>query len=1394
MLLFVGISACALAAEPSKQPPDFVKKATWEESLVSAREALFDWETAQENKTMAEVHLVAEPWYLLGPIPGKGKEFDAICAGKFDFNTTFTSSAGQPIGWQKRDDFVDAKMNEIGRADGAGADAVYILCRSVFVNDPTSKSEAGNAGAASESIVKKEKKKVTIAPYLELAAESGATACWLPAPGGKPAAIPLGNELPLLPVPVGTSLDVGEHRLMISIPAGAAGHRFFCRFMPTNIKQGFAWRHGPLALRVDLLKKAQAAFTAPADRFGMNAESADGIWFPNTDGMDWAPDTWGPQNEWIPGQSVTALVAMRQSAAARRLATLREWCNRTTGGIQAQAAEPFRDPLLKWCDAREAELKNTADPECIRKIYQTAAVMSDVFAADASLRSLRLAVNDLTTTFGTEYRPPQPPAEILDALEKEIAAARTAAFQGTLTGATLVGLEEKLEKEKYSLLLANPLLAFGKLLVARGGPAFSGNHGGANFAIGDELVTLSPVRPDGEVKVIYKGVIKDYDLHWDGKRILLSLPPVTKTDVPALWEINADGTGMRRVTREKPPVNHYDGAYLPDGRVICISDACKQAVPCTGAGGVGNIHILNADGSDDQRVTFDQDHDWNPTVLNDGRVVFTRWDYENRAHYWTYFLFTMNPDGSGQNAYFGPLSHTWWPNSLYWPRPIPGHPSEIITVISGHHGPGRVGELLLFDPARGNDSIDAAVQKIPGYGRKVEPVILDDLVGKVWPRFATPYPLGENGGGPAGGKYFLVSMQRRPELGWDLCLVDIFDNIVPILTGSGGYCKPFPLRSRPLPPVIPSVLHPGETEGTVYIADLYSGEGLKGYPRGSIKSLRIASHHYKYEGDNGKAGVDGAWDIKRILGTVPIGEDGSALFKVPANTPIFFQPLDAEGKAQQVMRSWTSLRPGEVASCVGCHDNQNKVPPNRLRTSGNREPVAITPWNGPVRGFSFPREVQPVLDHRCIGCHDGSGKIPDLRAKPRQKGENFSSSYMALQPFVRRVGLDGDKMMLKPAEFDADTSALVQLLKKGHHNVSLTADDWERLYTWIDLNVPHYANYRESYRPPEPGQVETRAEYLKLYANYIDHNEDPLPMPAPLAYEPPPAGTPRAADPPAPEGWPFDAKTAVEKQKQAGQPEQELDLGGGVRMPVRLVPSGKFVMGSSKGFDDEQPAAVASIGKPFYLGTFEVSNKQFARFDPDHNSGFSQIRDKDRVGYPPTFNEPDQPVVRVSWNEAMAFCAWLSKTTGRKCTLPTESEWEWACRAGTTGPWSLGEPDPKHPTANLAGEEIGGWWNFGRRERGWSDGAMWTVPGGKFPANAWGLFDMHGNAAEWTRSAYRPYPYKDDGRDDPTAAGPRVVRGGSWNDTLPFATSHARWRYEPYKPVYNVGFRVRVEP
>ncbi len=1056
--------------------------------------------------------------------------------------------------------------------------------------------------------------------------------------------------------------------------------------------------------------------------------------------------------------------------------------------------------------------------------------------------SLRLAIEDLIATFGGRYREGREYLRRLEDLKKGGAADAPAKFAALQRDA----------------LLANPLLGFDKLLLVRradGNLGMTPNWGGktdiAKAGYDNEIVVLSPVSPDGALRTVYRPAagefVGDVDLHWNADRLLFSMPGAKGAGEWNVYELTLDAsTGQpsgppRQVTKDWPEVDSYEGSYLPDGRIIFSSTAAQSVCPCWGRSSshsAGHLYLLEPRDQRVRQLCFDQDHNWCPTVMNDGKVLYLRWEYADAPHFFTRLLFTMNPDGTSQIACYG--SNSYWPNAVFNARPIPGHRSLLVGVVGGHHGSARAGELVVFDVGKGQAEADGVVQRIPGYGKKVDPVIRDALVDASWPKFLHPYPLGDQASGAGGGKYFLVSCQRDPSAPWVLCLADVFDNIVPIRSVPGSaLLEPFPLVRRPAPPAIPDRVQLDRKDATVTVSDIYAGPGLQGVPRGTVKNLRVFAYHYGYRGTGGHCavGTDGSWDVKRILGTVPVREDGSAHFVVPANTPISVQPLDAEGKALQLMRSWFTAMPGENVSCVGCHERRAETLSVKATAALKDSPSPIMPWRGPVRGFSFAREVQPVLDRYCVGCHNDQPRpdgppISDLRggriAGPDSRDPalgavhpdtsgcciwhlwpiNRSVSYEILHRYVRRPGAESDYHLLPPLEYHADTSELVQMLKKGHHGVQLDAEAWDRLVTWIDLNVPYHGNWGE-YNIGQPGAHQRRREYARLFANL---DEDPellptLPRGPVNPVMPPPGAKPASSDVKVP-GWPFTGDEAKRRQQSAardsgpgspGPTDLQLDLGNGVAMHLVLIPAGEFLMGDAAGCDDEQPASRVCIERPFWMGKFEVINEQYALFDPRHDSRYISVYGKDVTARGLPVNRPKQPVVRVPWTRAMEFCRWLSDKTHRRFSLPTEAQWEWACRSGSAAAMSYGHLDADFGRrANLADKRLVLASVFSGQPFDWmpkvaavDDGACVTAEVGNYAPNAWGLHDMHGNAAEWTRSLDRPYPYQDhDGRNDPVAAGNRVVRGGSFHDRPHRARSAFRLSYAAWSGVYNVGFRV----
>jgi formylglycine-generating enzyme required for sulfatase activity len=1036
---------------------------------------------------------------------------------------------------------------------------------------------------------------------------------------------------------------------------------------------------------------------------------------------------------------------------------------------------------------------------CILSLLGAALAWSALAAPPVDLDALRRAVADGIATYQDDYPNGSAYLERIEQYAKQIAAPGFSANESWTT---------ELAAFQREVLLANPIAAsLDRILVikrnaqdpALGLPAnWQGNCSLPQTKYDNEIAVLTR---DCVLTTLYKPeqsfFIGDLDLHFDVDRLLFSMPGSHQRS--QIWEIRTDGAGLRQVTLgEEDDVDNYDACYLPDGRIVFDSTACYEGIPCvSGSDSVANLYLMNADGTGVRQLCFDQDHTWCPAVLNNGRILYTRWEYADLPHSNTRLLFHMNPDGTGQMEYYG--SNSYWPTAVMYARPVPGHPTKVAAIVTGHHGVARMGELVILDPAEGRREAEGAVQRIPGYGKPVEAIIRDNLADDSWPKFLHPYPLNE--------KYILVACKPTPESLWGIYLVDVFDNLL-LLREEPGYAllEPIPLRSTSKPPAIPDKIKPGEKEATVYLADVYAGPGLEGIPRGTAKSLRVIAYVFAYRKTGGMLGVigmDGPWDIKRILGTVPVEPDGSALFRVPANTPIAVQPLDERGRALQLMRSWFTAMPGETVSCVGCHEQQNSSPPARSTTAARRAPDAIAPWHGPARGFNFAREVQPVLDLYCLSCHDGkTNGLPDLRGTENIKdwkslypgseggevGGRFSVAYAELHRYVRRPGIESNYHLLAPMEYHASTTELVQLLEHGHREVVLDDESWDRLYTWIDLNTPFHGTWLEIYGQDRLGKtIARRRELLAKYAGLdVDYEAIPetvveLTPPAPGAVETIPPGIVPAANEAAPQP----------AAHPAGTP-RTVDLGEGLTLELVYLPAGTFDIGGN----EDAPPVPTTVEKPFWMGRFEVTNEQYARFDPSHDSGVEAMHAYQFGihGYP--LNEPRQPVVRITWKQATEFCRWLSERTGETFSLPTEMQWEHACRAGTSTPFWFGDLDTDFAAyANLGDVRLR---EFARntyiqvnllespnryddwipKDERFDDRSMLSSAAGRYQPNAWGLHDMHGNVWEWTQSPPGP------------AANLCVARGGSWYDRPYRATAAYRIGYQAWQPVFNVGFRV----
>ncbi len=590
------------------------------------------------------------------------------------------------------------------------------------------------------------------------------------------------------------------------------------------------------------------------------------------------------------------------------------------------------------------------------------------------------------------------------------------------------------------------------------------------------------------------GVIRDPDVHYDGDRILFAWKKSDREDDYHLHEWNLN-TGQRRKLTDGLGFADYEAAYLPDGNIVFNSTRSVQTVDCWWTE-VSNLFLCDGDGRFMRQVGFDQVHTNFPTVTWDGRVIYTRWDYNDRGQIYPQGLFQMNPDGTGQRALYG--NNSYFPTTLIHARSIPGT-RKYVAIFTGHHTTQK-GWLGIIDPALGREENLGAQLIAPV---RETPADRIDRYGQSGDQFLYPYPLNK--------REFLVSFQPDGQGQFGIYYIDRDGRRELLANDPAIHCnQPIPVRVRPRPTPRPSLLDYRQTTGQVLMQDVYQGLGLPGIPKGTVTALRVIALEYRAAGigenrNRGPAGsalistpisIEGAWDVKRILGTTPVQPDGSAFFQVPARTPLYFQAIDAQGHAVQTMRSWTTLMPGEVQSCVGCHDHKNSVPPPiGLAQAASHPARPLDEFYGPPRGFSFIQEIQPILDRRCVVCHhqneapdhlndpeaprgdwqrdDDEKIVPSFSLRGRQTLDAtaqrlWSDSYVALahRRVADWVSPQSSPSIQAPYSAGASQSPLIAMFDSGKHfGVVLSREELDKLALWIDLLVPYAGDYIEAMNP-----------------------------------------------------------------------------------------------------------------------------------------------------------------------------------------------------------------------------------------------------------------------------------------------------------------------------------------
>lgn len=752
------------------------------------------------------------------------------------------------------------------------------------------------------------------------------------------------------------------------------------------------------------------------------------------------------------------------------------------------------------------------------------------------LERLRQATEFLRVTYSDDYPSPALMAELgtiqqsLDRIAKEPWREEQSELDA------VAGLLESYGKR--ALVNCNPLLRPGKILFVRrhtyrtgwyyaefmqAGPA-GGNLCVLDLASG-QVTELCPQ--------LSGGIFDRFDLSFDGRRVVFGYRQSAEHSL-RLYEVHIDGQGLRQLTFDPPGeaarlatyglnpgrnelgpwrghTDDFHPCYLADGGIVFASSRCEQGVLCDAADNlsVNVLYRMDGDGGNLRRLSENALSESTPSVMNDGRILYTRWEYVYKGVIAVQSLWAMRPDGSGSQEIYG--NEHVYPPVLIHGRSVPGGNNLFVATCTMHH-PFAVGPILLIDTQRDIRTHAPLTNLTPetdvtyeGSGtfpvgesfvhvRNGKPV--RDNSG---PLFCDPWPLSD--------KFFLVTC--NPDKPFDdsnaygLWLIDVFGNRIRIWNEPDISCwQPVPVRPREVPTVITptsesAVVKATESAGapvergeraTIVMTDVY--RGLEGVRRGEVKYLRIleqvprpwtAKRFWPDDiayGQNAPISLGSHIFVTVLHGVVPVEEDGSAHFTVPARRSIYFQALDEHFMELERMRTFVNLQPGEVRGCIGCHQPRNETSRNETLLTGGppravlRAPDNPQPQPGDAcvpRPLYYPTDVQPILDRHCVRCHgtEPGASPPVLTGEPTTY---FSRSYEEIMgrkliAFVQEfIGVDpeaqkGNVAPLGPRALGSHASRLITIIRDGHYEVQLSEAERVRLVTWVDANGPYYGSY-----------------------------------------------------------------------------------------------------------------------------------------------------------------------------------------------------------------------------------------------------------------------------------------------------------------------------------------------
>jgi len=544
-----------------------------------------------------------------------------------------------------------------------------------------------------------------------------------------------------------------------------------------------------------------------------------------------------------------------------------------------------------------------------------------------------------------------------------------------------------------------------------------------------------------------KGAFRDPRVSYDAKKVLFSYRK-GGTHHYNLYEINVDGTNLRQLT--SGDWDDIEPCYLPDGDIMFCSTRCKRYVLCWQSA-VPVLFRCKSDGSEIRQLSSGANVENTPAVLPDGRIVYTRWEYVDRATTRFHQLWVINPDGTGAATYFGNMHPSY---SVYIDaKAIPGT-QDVIYVKSGHCSNEHAGHLVRLNIANGPDDLSQA-----------KPISIQTLGKKKW-RYGLrdPYPVSSSLF-LAARHNSLVVINAKEQTGEMTNLYTCETMMVH---------EPQLITPRKREPVLTSRTDNTKTTGTLFVSDVHIGRNMKGLKQGTVKKLLVMEQLPKpvnyHGGGSTPLAHGGKWTINRILGTVPVEKDGSAFFEVPAQRSIYLGLLDENDLSIKQMRSFITVMPGENASCIGCHEDRLMTPPAKIKIASRRGPSKIKKIKGVPEIYDFPRDIQPLLDKHCVKCHNSKKRSGGVTLTA-DHGPTYSMSYYNLM--LHRQIKDGGgqdwpgtkdhigEPLGNDAPYETFSSAapLMSKIDGSHNNVKLTEKGKLVIRRWLDSATPYAGNH-----------------------------------------------------------------------------------------------------------------------------------------------------------------------------------------------------------------------------------------------------------------------------------------------------------------------------------------------